>query len=323
MYQKNNLTCFFFDQVKPLRHEIRRNKTSLVYDANIIEKNKEVQANAENVDLKNNNTNDQLLNDTNCNYSSTKNIHRSITLTSTREKPTHLINKELISKQFDYYTWVEISGTIMKDLLTCLHQQNFKEIKHPRILDYRLDETWDELISKVDHSPRDWQLPAIKNAYNLWIQENPPEVDAYGIKFESTKKSHSSLGFEIATTYIPSPRGSVFRKQSSLTNIENMTIHVKTPNERKLNDMQYTSERISNAKKVNKDYSPPKILLNNTSSESSRSTQKLDSLKDSLKYSSVNKENESSLTIEKESKISISPMNRPQISSKHILSTGK
>ncbi|CAH8534131.1 unnamed protein product [Schistosoma guineensis] len=148
------------------------------------------------------------------------------------------------------------------------------------------------------------------------------------MKYESVKKTDSSYGLEIAGAYTPTPRSSVFRKQSSkpsLTNNESMGLHVKTPAERNSNDMQHTSERASNVRKINRDNSPPKILVNNTPSESSRSTQKLDSLKDSLKHSlpfSPDKENESSSATEKESKISILPANRLHIPGKHILSTG-
>ncbi|CAI2728893.1 unnamed protein product [Schistosoma spindalis] len=326
MYHKNNPSCFFFDQVKPVKREINEYKKSLMYNTN------NIQLHSENAELINNSTNDQLSNDTKYNCSSTKNTSRPIILASTGEKTTNpkeqLINKKSILKQFDYYSWVEMSEQIIKDLLIFLHQENVKEIKHPRILDYRLDETWDELISMVDSNSRDWQLPAIKNAYKIWIQENPPEVDAYGMKYESVKKTNSSYGLEIAGAYTPTPRSSVFRKQSSkpsLTNNESMDIHMKTPIERNPNDMQHTSERASNVKKINRDNSPPKILVNNTPSESSRSTQKLDSQKDSLKHSlplSPDKENESSSATEKESKISILPTNRLHISSKHILSTG-
>ncbi|VDO47704.1 unnamed protein product [Schistosoma margrebowiei] len=326
MYHKNNPSCFFFDQVKPVRREINEYKKSLVYNINTIH------LHSENAVLINNNTNDQLLNDTKYNCSSTKNTNRPITLASTGEKTINpkeqLINKKSILKQYDYYSWVEMSEQIIKDLSICLHQENVKEIKHPRILDYRLDETWDELISMVDSNSRDWQLPAIRNAYKIWIQENPPEVDAYGMKYESVKKTNSSYGLEIAGAYTPTPRSSVFRKQSSkpsLTNNESMGIHVKTPAEKSSNDMQHTSEQASNVRKINKYNSPSKILVNNTPSESSRSTQKFDSLKDSLKHSlpfSPDKENESSSGTEKESKISLLPTNRLHISSKHILSTG-
>ncbi|CAH8526158.1 unnamed protein product [Schistosoma intercalatum] len=326
MYHKNNPSCFFFDQVKPVRQEIKEYKKSLVYNINTIH------LHSENTELINNNTNDQLSNDTKYNCNSTKNTSRPVTLSSTGEKTINpkkqLINKKSILKQYDYYSWVEMSKQIIKDLSIFLHQENVKEIKHPRILDYRLDETWDELISMVDSNSRDWQLPAIKNAYKIWIQENPPEVDSYGMKYESVKKTNSSYGLEIAGAYTPTPRSSVFRKQSSkpsLTNNESMGIHVKTPAERNSNDMQHTSERAPNVRKINRDNSPPKILVNNTPSESSRSTQKLDSLKDSLKHSlpfSPDKENESSSATEKESKISILPTNRLHISSKHILSTG-
>ncbi|CAH8568380.1 unnamed protein product [Schistosoma rodhaini] len=326
MYHKNNPSCFFFDQIKLIRREISEYKKSSMYDTSTI------QLHSENAELVNNNVNDQLSNDTMYNSSSTKNTTRSITLTATEEKMTNpkgqLINKESNLKQLDYYSWVEMSEQIVKDILIFLHQQNVKEIKHPRILDYRLDETWDELISMVDSNSRDWQLPAIKNAYNIWIQENPPEVDAYGMKYESVKKTNSSYGLEIAGAYTPTPRSSVFRKQSikpSLTNNESMSIHVKTPTERNSNDMQHTSERASNVIRIKRDNSPPKILVSNSPSESSRSTQKLDSLKDSLKHSlpfSPDKENESISATGKESKITVLPTNRLNIPSKHILSTG-
>ncbi|CAH8543910.1 unnamed protein product [Schistosoma haematobium] len=168
MYHKNNPSCFFFDQVKPVRQEIKEYKKSLVYNINTIH------LHSENAELINNNTNDQLSNDTKHNCSSTKNTSRPITLSSTGEKTINpkeqLINKKSILKQYDYYSWVEMSEQIIKDLSIFLHQENVKEIKHPRILDYRLDETWDELISMVDSNLRDWQLPAIKNAYKIWIQ---------------------------------------------------------------------------------------------------------------------------------------------------------
>ncbi|CAH8518472.1 unnamed protein product [Schistosoma mattheei] len=242
MYHKNNPSCFFFDQVKPIRQEINEYKKSLVYNINTIH------LHSENAVLINNNTNDQLSNDTKYNCSSTKNICRPITLSSTGEKTINpkeqLINKKSILKQYDYYSWVEMSEQIIKDLSVFLHQENVKEIKHPRILDYRLDETWDELISMVDSNSRDWQLPAIKNAYKIWIQENPPEVDAYGMKYESVKKTNSSYGLEIAGAYTPTPRSSVFRKQSSkpsLTNNESIGIHVKTPAERNSNENESSS----------------------------------------------------------------------------------
>ncbi|CAH8538200.1 unnamed protein product [Schistosoma curassoni] len=168
MYHKNNPSCFFFDQVKPVRQEIKEYKKSLVYNINTIH------LHSENAELINSNTNDQLSNDIKYNCSSTKNTSRPITLSSTGEKTINpkeqLINKKSILKQYDYYSWVEMSEQIIKDLSIFLHQENVKEIKHPRILDYRLDETWDELISMVDSNSRDWQLPAIKNAYKIWIQ---------------------------------------------------------------------------------------------------------------------------------------------------------
>lgn len=62
------------------------------------------------------------------------------------------------------------------------------------------------------------------------------------MKYESVKKTNSSYGLEIAGAYTPTPRSSVFRKQSSkpsLTNNESMGIHVKTPAERNSNGKFY------------------------------------------------------------------------------------
>ncbi|TNN17218.1 hypothetical protein EWB00_011326 [Schistosoma japonicum] len=326
MHNKDNSVCFFFDQVKPVRREISENKKCIILHSDIIQTNKELQSHSKDADLVKNNKNDQASFETNFYDSSAKTSTDTTILISPTVKVTNpksdLPNKESISKQFDYYSWIEISEQIVKDLSILLCQHHVKEIKRPRIIDYRLDETWEELISSVNYKSRDWQLPSIKSAYDLWIQENPAEVDGYGMICESVKKVDSSYGQ--AATYSPSPRNSVFRKRSSkssVINTENTAIHVKAPNERKLNDIQHTLEHIPNVRKVNKEQSPPKILLNIVPPESSRSTQKFDI----LKYSSPlpgDKDNDLNSLTEKESKISILPTNRLQISSKSILPTG-
>ncbi|KAH8875642.1 hypothetical protein KSF78_0004701 [Schistosoma japonicum] len=328
MHNKDNSVCFFFDQVKPVRREISENKKCIIIHSDIIQTNKELQSHSKDADLVKNNKNDQASFETNFYVSSAKSSTDTTILISPTVKVTNpksdLPNKESISKQFDYYSWIEISEQIVKDLSILLCQHHVKEIKRPRIIDYRLDETWEELISLVNYKSRDWQLPSIKSAYDLWIQENPAEVDGYGMICESVEKVDSSYGLGQAATYSPSPRNSVFRKRSSkssVINTENTAIHVKAPNERKLNDIQHTLEHIPNVRKVNKEQSPPKILLNIVPPESSRSTQKFDI----LKYSSPlpgDKDNDLNSLTEKESKISILPTNRLQISSKSILPTG-
>ncbi|CAH8543925.1 unnamed protein product [Schistosoma haematobium] len=63
------------------------------------------------------------------------------------------------------------------------------------------------------------------------------------MKYESVKKANS-YGLEIAGAYTPTPRSSVFRKQSSkpsLTNNESMGIHVKTPAERNPSENESSS----------------------------------------------------------------------------------
>ncbi|KAK4471906.1 hypothetical protein MN116_005291 [Schistosoma mekongi] len=324
MHSNDNSICFFFDQVKPVRWEISENKKCIILNSDIIQTNKELQSHSNDAGLIKNNENDQTSFDTKTSNDTTILISSTVKVTNPK---SDLPNKESISKQFDYYSWIEISEQIVKELSILLCQHYAKEIKRPRIIDYRLDETWEELISLVNHKSRDWQLPSIKNAYHLWIQENPAEVDGYGMKCESVKKVDSSYGLVQAATYSSSPRNSVFRKRSSKSsfiNTENTGIHMKAKNGRKPNDVQHTLEQIPNVRKFNKDQSPPKILFSITPPESSRSTQKFDVLKNSMKYSSplpTDKENDLSLLTEKGSKISMLPTNRLQISSKSILPT--
>ncbi|CAH8537477.1 unnamed protein product [Heterobilharzia americana] len=163
--------------------------------------------------------------------------------------------------------------------------------------------------------------------YYTW--ENPPEVDAYGMKCDIVKKTHHQYGVENTTVYSISPRGSISHRrssQSSIRNTENMKNISQKLNEDKISGIQHTMERIPGVRKTDKDYSPPRILLDNLPPESSQSIQKVANARDNQKNSSpilADKEYQSSSPTDKGSKINIPLTNRQQIPSKRLLSADR
>ncbi|CAH8847567.1 unnamed protein product [Trichobilharzia szidati] len=142
------------------------------------------------------------------------------------------------------------------------------------------------------------------------------------MKCETMKKMNYLYGFENANFHTPSPRSSLLRRRSSkssMKNFENKNNSQK-PNDEKTNEFQRTSRQMTTAKKTHKDLSPPKILLDNIPPESSYVAKKVDSLKDTQKNSSSDKENESNSTVGRSSKVNVPTSNRLPVSSKRLLS---
>ncbi|VDQ06213.1 unnamed protein product [Trichobilharzia regenti] len=175
---ENDSNYFFFDQIKPLKQDRNfANKHYVEYETYTVQNNlstvKELKSYSQNVNdsavaARKKQTSADISSNLN-NYSNNSNT--STIMTKICPPTRRLTDDKSISKQINYYTWVEHSEQIVRDLSRLLHNQNVKAIKRPRILDYRLDATWEELIATTDDEmPRDWQVPTIKNAFDLWIQ---------------------------------------------------------------------------------------------------------------------------------------------------------